>query len=158
MCGWLGNEFLKETPSPILDLSQSLGLSTFEFVKRNLISDEEKLDHLTKELKSKPFEYQQIFREQEYLKEKIANVSKAANVTEADVDFLKSLIKDMKHIKKVILSKHVQSKKKQEKEFNDKKHIKKNLKKIINYALRKEESANITFSSANFTIMVKKYN
>ena len=31
--GWLENEFLKKTPSPKLDLSPCLGLSTLEFVK-----------------------------------------------------------------------------------------------------------------------------
>ena len=30
--GWLENEFLKKTPSPKLDLSPYLGLSTLEFV------------------------------------------------------------------------------------------------------------------------------
>ena len=30
--GWLENEFLKKTPSPKLDLSPCLGLSTLEFV------------------------------------------------------------------------------------------------------------------------------
>ena len=37
MGGWLENEFLKKTPSPKLDLSPCLGLSTLEFVNKHIL-------------------------------------------------------------------------------------------------------------------------